>query len=124
MQLVESNLFTRAKLARKTKTIKKIFSAKSKDKVATMISLPQMPILFLKKKKKISFRLNALIVREKVITLPSVLKKKFKKLVLVLEIFIPVTIIKEEAPRNIETGEIGKNSKNSNVISLSYDLVM
>lgn len=54
MCLIENNLFIKSWLVKKNKTTKKVFStAKDKNKIAATTPLPKMPILFLKKKKKI-----------------------------------------------------------------------
>lgn len=122
---MKSNLPTRARLTKRIKTIKKIFSnIEDKNRVATITFLQQVWTSFLKKKKKTSLILNISSIRGKVITAANVLKEKIKKLVLVLATSTPVIAVKKKALENAEAGktsknretgengEIGKNSKN------------
>lgn len=110
--LVENNPSTRAKPIRKLRPTKKVFNTKNKNRIAAIALLPLIPILFLKK-KKIFCRLNALTIGKKIITLSSVLKKRFKKLVFILVNSIPVIIARKKALKNTKLSEIGKTGENS-----------
>lgn len=78
--LMKSNLPIRTRSTKKTKITKEVHSAvEDKNGVAVMISLPQVSISFLKKKKKTFLKLSDFTISKKIITPSNVLRKKIQK---------------------------------------------
>ena len=104
----------KARLARRTRTTKKVFGNKEAKKFVAMTFLHQVLMLILSRMKKRIFpKSSASTITGKRIMPSIVSRKKTKNLMSVLATFMLVTGAKKEAVEAVETAEASENGKES-----------
>lgn len=104
----------KARLARRTRTTKKVFGNKEAKKFVAMTFLHQVLMLISSRMKKRIFPKSSTstITRKRI--MPSIVsRKKTKNLMSVLATFMLVTAAKKEAIEAVETAEANENGKES-----------